>query len=83
MTVKLELRPDVESELSLRAHARGLPLDTYLQRMIEDLVHAEDRPTTNAQSLRGALDTLAEMGKDLPRLPLSALSRESIYGDHD
>ena len=83
MTVRLELKPNVEANLAAQARARGVPLDTYLQSVIEDLAGTHTAPPASLQELRATLDTLAEMGIDLPHLPSSALSRESIYRDHD
>jgi hypothetical protein len=83
MTVRLELKPDIEANLAARARARGIPLDAYLQAVIEDLARPEAAPPASLQDLEATLDALAEMGKDLPHLPSSAFSRESIYQDHD
>jgi hypothetical protein len=84
MTVELELKPDVEARLAAQARARGVPLDVYLQGILEDLARAEAGPSASSlQDLRATLDALAEMGRDLPPLPSSAFSRESIYRDHD
>jgi len=83
MTVRLELKPDIEANLAAQARARGIPLDAYLQGVIEDLARPDaDRPAS-LQDLEATLDALAEMGRDLPHLPSSAFSRESIYQDHD
>ncbi len=79
MTVRLELKPDVEANLAARARARGIPLDTYLQSVIEDLAREEVTPAVSLHEFRATLDGLAEMGQNLPQLPPSALSRESIY----
>ena len=83
MTVRLELKPDVEANLAAQARARGIPLDAYLQSVIEDLARTEAARPASLQDLRLTLDALAEMGRDLPHLPSSAFSRESIYLDHD
>jgi hypothetical protein len=83
MTVRLELRPEVEENLAAQARARGVPLDAYLQGVIEDLARAETACPASPQDIEATLDRLAEMGKDLPHLPSSAFSRESIYQDHD
>lgn len=84
MTVKLELKPEVEASLLARARARGVPLNDYLQSVIEELARASDpTPPASLEEFRAALDALAEMGKTLPHLPSSAFSRESIYKDHD
>ena len=79
MTVRLELTPETEASLSEQAKARGVPLDAYLQHVIEDLVRSQAVSNRGVEEFRAALDKLAEMGKSLPHLPLSVFSRESIY----
>lgn len=36
MMVKLELKPEVEANLSAQAHARGLSLEAYLDEVLQD-----------------------------------------------
>ena len=69
--------------LAAQARARGVPLDAYLQSVIEGLARAENAGPASLQDLEAALDALAEMGRGLRPLPSSALSRESIYQDHN
>lgn len=83
MTVRLELKPEVEAALNDQAKAKGVPLDAYLHDAIEDFARAQAAPKPGVEEFRAALDRLAEMGKDLPHLPSSAFSRESIYQGHD
>jgi len=83
MTVRLELKPDIEANLAAQARARGIPLDAYLQGVIEDLARPDSARPASLQDLEATLDVLAEMGRNLPHLPSSAFSRESIYQDHD
>jgi hypothetical protein len=83
MTVRLELQPDVEANLAAQARARGVPLDAYLQGVIEDLARADSAGSAGLKDVQAALDALAEMGRALPHLPSSAFSRESIYRDHN
>ena len=83
MTVRLELKPDVEANLAAQARARGVPLDVYLQSVIEHLARTDEARPASQQDLEATLDKLAEMGRDLPHLPPSAFTRESIYRDHD
>ena len=83
MTVRLELKPEVEAALAGQAKAKGVPLEAYLQNVIEDLARVHAAKRQNVERLRAALDRLAEMGKNLPHLPSSAFTRESIYQDHD
>ena len=82
MTVRLELKPEVEAVLADQAKSKGLPLDAYLQDMVESLAHAHMAPKQNLERFRSALDRLAEMGKDIRHLPSSAFTREGIYQDH-
>jgi hypothetical protein len=83
MTVRLELKPDVEANLAAQARARGVPLDAYLQSVIEDLARADAARPASLKEIEATLDALAEMGGGLPHLPSSAFSRESIYKDHN
>ena len=83
MTVRLELKPDVEAKLAAQARVKGVALGDYLQSVIEDLARSEAVLPASAQDITATLDALAEMGRGLPRLPLSALSRDSIYQDHN
>jgi hypothetical protein len=83
MTVRLEIKPEIEASLNAQAAAKGIPLDAYVQDAIEDLARAQVAPSANLEEFRSALDTLAEMGKSLPHVPSAAFSRESIYRDHD
>ena len=83
MTVRLELNPALEANLQAQAEARGIPLDAYLQSVIEERARTTAVRPARLQDLRATLDALAEMGKGLPCLPSAVLSRESIYQDHD
>jgi hypothetical protein len=82
MAVRLELKPEVEASLNDQAKAKGVPLDAYLQKIIEDLARTKAAPAPDVEEVRAALDRLAEMGKTLPHVPSPAFSRESIYQDH-
>jgi predicted DNA-binding protein len=82
MTVQLDLAPEVEANLSAMARAKGLPLDAYLQLVIEDLAHTKSTHMVRIEDLSAALDALAEMGRDLPHVPSSAFSRQNMYRDH-
>ena len=83
MTVRLELKPDVEANLSAQARARGVPLDAYLQDVIEEVARADAAGPASFKEIEATLDTLAEMGRGLPHVPSSAFSRENIYQDHN
>lgn len=83
MTVRLELNPEIEAALADQARAKGLSLDAYLKSLIEQHVQAHAANKPDVKRFQAALDRLAEMGKNLPHLPSSAFTRESMYQDHD
>ena len=83
MTVRLELKPEVEATLTDQAKAKGVALNAYLQNVIDDLARAHSAPKPDIGENRAALDRLAEMGKRLPHVPSSTFRRESIYQDRD
>ena len=83
MTVRLEITPEIEASLNAQAAAKGIPLDAYLQDVIEDLARAQAAPAANLEEFRATLDTLGEMGGSLPHVPSAAFNRESIYQDHN
>jgi len=83
MTVRIELKPEVEASVVAEARARGLSVEAYLQQVIEDHADAHHLDPSYPARVEAMLDKLAEMGKDLPHLPSSAFTRESIYQDHD
>jgi hypothetical protein len=84
MTVTLELRPEIEAQVKERAQTSGVALEHYLERIIENHVQPPwNTPRLSPDEMRAALDKLADVGRKLPDLPDSALTRESFYADHD
>ena len=41
MTIKLDLKPEVEAVLLAQAHARGLSLEAYLNQLLENATSAK------------------------------------------
>jgi hypothetical protein len=86
MTVRLELKPEVEEWVVAQAKARGVSGEEFLASIIEDETRdatAASLPPVDAEGIKAMLHDLAEMGKNLPVLPDSALTRDAIYQDHD
>lgn len=83
MTLRLDINPAVEETLTQQARLRGLSLDAYLQRVIEELATIPDAPPADLRELRTTLDALAQLGTEIPPTPGTAFSREVIYQDHD
>jgi len=84
MAITLNLSPEVEASLAAQAKALGLPLDAYAQRLLQRQAAAgHSEPTLSVEQFDAELDALAQGSEELPYLPPEALTRESIYQDHD
>jgi hypothetical protein len=92
MTLRLEIPPQVERELTREAEARGVAVPVLAVSLLEEaVVHHATRPvlTTPAQEqrsplqIRGWLDSLTEFSDQIPALPGETFSRATIYPDHD
>ena len=83
MTIQIQLTPAVESELAALARMKGLPLNEYIQGLLESLAMpgiAEPAETTPEQ----AADAFRDWAERFPYkrktpLPEEAISRENIY----
>lgn len=87
MTVTLELKPEVEALVIEQAAARGVPVEAFLQSVIEGtLNNREEKPfyeTATAEEWEAALD---EFGDSPAFSKASAFvddSRESIYRERE
>lgn len=78
MTHTIELAPEVERVLAIKAQQRGLALDAYLRELAE---HAATSPDTTTQERAWA--AFCALGQTLPAPPLSdyAVSRCGIYDE--
>ncbi len=81
----MEIRVKVPDELATQAHARGVPVEAYVEELLARQVTAAPeagrRPQTPEQ-VRAWLDSLAQFSDKIPPLP-ETISREWIYQDHD
>jgi hypothetical protein len=84
MAILLELPPEIEADLAAQAQARGLRLDAYVKNLLRQqasIGHSE--PTMGLDQFEAELDALAQGSETLPYLPPEAMTRESLYQDHD
>jgi hypothetical protein len=82
MTIRLELKPDVEQRILTEAQAQGVSPETYLAAVIEGHVLPIEPPPATLEEFAAALEAFAEDSDDLPVLAPEDLTREAIYGDH-
>jgi len=84
MTITINLKPEIQEELSRQAVAHGLDLGAYAATLLEEAaqVAAESKKLSSDQ-LDRTLEELKQFSDKIPLLPDEALSRESLYRDHD
>ncbi len=86
MSIKIELKPEIEAELTARAQKTGVPVSQYVQRILEQHVPTQpvESPMTPEERAK-AFDDWAENFPYRRNTPLSddAVSRESFYRRDD
>ena len=81
MEIRVDLTPQVEAGLLVQAQTQGMPLDAYVQSVIERIAAQRNAADLSLEDFEAGLDELAAASDDLPVLPAEAYTRESIYGD--
>jgi len=84
MTITINIKPEVEAELARQAAVRGTDVPEYATTRLE----AAARPpraekSRSLEEFEKTLDRIAQFSDKIPVLPDEALSRESLYQDHD
>jgi hypothetical protein len=84
MAITLNLPPELEARFAAQARALGLQLDAYVQTLLQQqAAMGRSEQTIDLERFEAELDALAHGSDKLPYLPPEALTRESIYQDHD
>jgi len=84
MTIRVELNPEMERQLAAEALARGIALELYAQRLLQEAIAARSKGHARAsqEEFRAFLDALASKAPNVPQLRTETFSREMIYGEH-
>ncbi len=75
----IELEDQTAQALRDQAHARNLPLDSYLGQLAHAATPVNAEAGAPVEDFDRLVDSIAD---DLPLLPAS-FNREDIYDDHD
>jgi hypothetical protein len=81
VTINIQLEPQIETSLLMRARARGMSLDDYVRSLIEGAAAEQQSPPMTIAEYETALDELSEGSDNLPVLPAIVDTREGIYGN--
>jgi hypothetical protein len=80
----MQITITIPDDLAAQAEARGLSVEAYVQRLVEEAGRkslSPQRPRTREQ-IEGFFGAMAEGSKKLPALPTESFTRESFYQDH-
>ena len=84
MTILIDIKPEVQAELSRRAAAHGVDIGSYAASLLEEAAHVPaGSKALSEDQLDATLRELAQFSHKIPLLPDEAFSRESLYRDHD
>jgi hypothetical protein len=85
MTIHVELNPEMEIQLAAEAQARGMALEQYAQRLLQEAIasKATGHSRASQEEFREFLDALARKAPNVPHLRSDKFSRETIYREHN
>jgi len=85
MTIIVDVKPEVQTELAARARARGMDVPSHAATLLEEAALPRPREPENRSlgEFEKTLDHLAQFSHKIPILPDEGFSRESLYQDHD
>jgi len=84
MTIVIDIKPEVQAELSRQAASHGVELEPYAAALLEEAAYIGGAPKRLSQGqLDRTLQELAQFSHKIPLLLDEAFSRESLYRDHD
>ena len=83
MRIQLELNPELMERLGAEAQARSVGLEEYAGLLLREAIatRVEPQGQLSVAELRAMLNAIAEGSEELPKVPISAFSRESFYED--
>jgi hypothetical protein len=83
MTIRVELNPEMERQLVAEALARGIALELYAQRLLQEAMASKSKGRSRAsqEEFRAFLNALASKAPNVPQLRSETFSREMIYGE--
>ena len=82
MTIQIELSPELMERLVAEAEAQGILLEEYAERLLREAIATRaGAPRADFRFRTSTMLTIAEGSEKLPKVPTSALTRESFYED--
>jgi hypothetical protein len=83
----MQIAVNIPDEFAAQVESRGLKLESYVEQLVAERAAAPRGYGAGGrltrEEFRACLDSMTEDADEIPSLPDEALSRESIYSDHD
>jgi hypothetical protein len=81
MTIQIELSPESEARLVAEAQARGMAMEKYAGRLLQEILDSPASLCGNltVEKFHAMLDVLARGSEGLPALPTESFTRASFY----
>ena len=84
MTIIIDIKPEVQAELSRQAAAHGVDIGSYAASLLEEAAHIPSGAKALSESqLDTTLQELAQFSHKIPLLPDEPFSRQSLCRDQD
>ena len=64
--IHLDLRPEVEAQLTAEAQARGMAIDQYIEKIVQSRPIPQASDTRKPHSVAEAIDSILELREDSP-----------------
>lgn len=83
MTIKVELKPELEAQLVAEARVRGIPLEQAAEWLLQEALasRSEVQKNLSVEEFHAMLEALATGSETLPNLSTESFTRESYYED--
>lgn len=83
MTIQVELSPEAEAQLAAAAGMRGIPVEAYAERLLQEALspYATGTGILSPGDVDALSKKLSEGSERLPILTLEANERASYYGE--
>ena len=83
MPIVINIKTEVQKELSRQAAAHGVDVVSYAASLLEEAAYVSAGPKKlSLGQLDKTLQELTQFSHKIPALPDEAFSRESLYGNH-
>jgi hypothetical protein len=77
----MQIKVEISEELAGRAKDQGVPVESYVQSLLQERVAGESQPQSvrTPEEMAAFFRAMAEGSEQLPQLPTESFTRSSFY----